>query len=113
MAVVPVDAERAPAADVAAEVQVLNLIYQAQLKQEALLEGIRAQQAQVSPSLSPGAGVKIIDFNMPFFALVGLLVKIALASIPAAIVLSVIYGIVAFVVIFGLSVLGIGLSALG
>jgi len=45
----------------------------------------------------PGTGrvyVKIEDFNMPFGALVGILIKISLAAIPAAIILAVIYGLV-------------------
>lgn len=36
--------------------------------------------------------VKIEDFNMPFMALVGLMVKIALASIPALLILAVLSG---------------------
>ncbi len=37
------------------------------------------------------ADVSVINFNMPFMALVGLLVKIALASIPAALILGGVY----------------------
>lgn len=44
--------------------------------------------------------VRIVDFNMPFFALVGILVKIALASIPAMIIVAI-----------TLSIIGIGVSA--
>lgn len=59
------------------------------------LEAIAQQNRQITEDLhairAHGDGrrfhVKIADANMPFFALVGLLVKIALASIPAMIIL--------------------------
>lgn len=40
---------------------------------------------------------KIVDFNMPFLALVGILIKITLASIPAMIIVAVLFGGVAFI----------------
>ncbi len=50
----------------------------------------------------------MVDFNMPFMALVGMLVKVTLAYIPAAIVL----GALALLVWFILGALGIGLRSL-
>jgi|SRR5579859_1125661 len=112
MTIVPLAAERTPSEFVDAQVQVLNLIYQAQLKQQAVLEKIRFQQEQMAGS-PLGSNVKIVDFNMPFFALVGILVKIAVASIPAAIILGILSAVIAVLLTIGLSALGIGLSALG
>ena len=40
---------------------------------------------------------KIVNFNMPFLALVGILIKITLASIPAMIIVAVLFGGVAFI----------------
>ena len=39
---------------------------------------------------------KIVDFNMPFSALIGLMIKIALASIPALIILVIIGAVLSF-----------------
>lgn len=63
-----------------------------------------------TPSASAGAGITyktyagtsdvvIVDFNMPFVSMVTFLVKLALAAIPAAIILSVIY--IAIMAVFG------------
>jgi len=43
--------------------------------------------------------IKIQDFNMPFMALVGLIVKITFASIPAAIIIFV--SVMVFSLLFG------------
>lgn len=43
--------------------------------------------------------VKIENINMPFGALVGFMIKISLASIPAAIILAIIYALI--VALFG------------
>jgi hypothetical protein len=50
--------------------------------------------------------VKIEDINMPFGALIGFLVKASLASIPAFLILLVVYGVIAFI----LSLFGIALG---
>lgn len=36
--------------------------------------------------------IKIEDFNMPFAAMVGLIIKVALASIPALVILTILIG---------------------
>jgi hypothetical protein len=52
--------------------------------------------------------VTIQNINMPFWAMVGLLVKIAIASIPALIIL----GVLSSCFLLLLSMLGIGLGSL-
>lgn len=61
--------------------------------------------------IQSGTRVKIVDFNMPFWALVGMMLKIALASIPAILVMSfvLLLGSLAFTF---LTAIGIG-SLLG
>jgi hypothetical protein len=49
--------------------------------------------------------IKVQDFNMPFFNLAGFMVKVALASIPAAIIIGVLWLLA--VAFFG--ILGLGL----
>jgi hypothetical protein len=53
--------------------------------------------------------VKIDDVNMPFGSLIGFLIKVALASIPAMIILSIIYFLIAAIisVVFGVAPGGI------
>ncbi len=55
------------------------------------------------------AHVKIEDVNVPFMALVGFLVKVSLASIPAMIIMALIYGVIAGIisVVFGVALGGI------
>jgi hypothetical protein len=52
------------------------------------------------------ARVEIVNVNLPFLALVGLIVKISLASIPAALILGLVVAIVAAAVFVGLMALG-------
>jgi hypothetical protein len=42
----------------------------------------------------PLQNVIVVDFNIPFWSLVGLMIKVSLAAIPAMIVLTIIYAIV-------------------
>jgi len=51
--------------------------------------------------------VKVEDINMPFRSLVGFLVKVSLASIPAMIILAALYVIAGFI----LGLLGIGIGS--
>ena len=60
----------------------------------------RSAGLKISMAGSSRSSVKIEDFNMPFIHLVGLLVKFALAAIPAAIILTVVYVIIGFVLTF-------------
>ncbi len=38
--------------------------------------------------------VIVVDFKIPFWSLVGLIIKVSLAAIPAVIVLTIIYAVV-------------------
>ena len=65
---------------------------------------LRADQIRIAldnedatAKISAPANVRVINFNMPFMALVGLLIKIALAAIPAALTLGVVYFVGALV----------------
>ena len=46
--------------------------------------------------------VRVVGFNMPFFNLVGFFIKAALAAIPAAIIVFVIYAVIAAVFLGGM-----------
>ena len=111
----PTNTQRTPTELLDAQVQLLSHIYQTQIKQQELLEKISAQQAASVVSSSsqdvtmPGY-MKIVDFNMPFFALVGILIKVSLAAIPAAIIVAVIWFALMFGLFFALSLLGVGLN---
>ena len=49
--------------------------------------------------------VTIANFNMPFWALVGFLIKVALASIPALVVLAIVGFILSFILaVFGIAI---------
>jgi hypothetical protein len=74
-----------------AQVNSLTEIAEMQRHQTKALEQLK----HVSGGLT---SVKIEDFNMPFMNLVGLMVKIALASIPAAIILAIVYFIIGFII---------------
>ena len=65
-----------------------------------MYEELSAQNGRMAESLNElndyiikkDIGVRIEDVNMPFLAMVGLMVKIALASIPALLILGVLFG---------------------
>ncbi len=64
----------------------ITAIQEAQAHQAEVLNEIAEQlDALVQRPL------KIIDFNMPFGSLVGFMVKAAIASIPAALIIGVVY----------------------
>ena len=48
------------------------------------------RSAEHSPQPSAPA-VRVVDFTMPFWSLVGFMIKVSLASIPAVIILAVVY----------------------
>ncbi|MCC6906200.1 MAG: hypothetical protein IT326_10185 [Anaerolineae bacterium] len=73
-----------------------------------------ARQAPGAYPVSTGGGdVRITDFRMGFWSLVVLLVKIALAAIPAMIILWTISAIILGLIGFLLSVLFGGIGLLG
>ena len=63
-------------------------------------------------SMQPPAAphrVAIADIQIPFWRMVAIIIKWTLASIPAAIVLSLIFGIIIVAIGFALSMLGISM----
>ena len=59
-----------------------------------------------SPSLAGRAEVLIKNFEMPFWSMVGLMIKWTFASIPAAIIVAVLVGLV--MLLLGLTLGGLG-----
>lgn len=61
------------------------------------IQRLQEQQAETLAQLTGQVNtiakrpLKVADFNMPFGSLVGFIVKIAIASIPAAIIIGVLY----------------------
>ena len=76
----------------------LNAIEQNQQEQADLLDRLSRQVAVIADR-----PLKITNFDMPFFALVGFIVKVAIASIPAALIIAVLY--LVFFVTFGGAIL--------
>jgi len=65
-------------------------------------------------SMQPPAAphrVAIADIQIPFWRMVAIIIKWTLASIPAAIILSLIFGIIVVAVGFGLAMLGINIPS--
>jgi hypothetical protein len=99
-----------------AQAQSLSELVKIQNIQKEQIAELQRQNARMIGLLSAAnqgdssqtiARVKIEDVNMPFGALIGFLVKVSLASIPAVLVLAVIYFLILFVFsIFGLAIGG-------
>jgi hypothetical protein len=53
----------------------------------------------IDPTKPHPQQVKIVDINMPFWSMVNFLVKLAIAGIPATIILTIIVAIIAIAVI--------------
>ena len=88
----------------AMQVKLLQTISESQARIERALEAIEQQQLDLAE-----AGVRVADLDIPFFQLMGLLIKLAVAAIPAGIIVGAIF----VAVVAGLSFLGIGLRTLG
>ena len=92
-----------PTALLAAQTQSLADLVEIQRAQSAQIQALQQQNErligiQADASRQPAASrVKIENINMPFWALVGFLIKLSLASIPAMIILSIILGLIALV----------------
>lgn len=88
-----------------AQASALAKLVEIQKSQREQIEELRLQNERIIGLLGQdkkeaGIGhVKIEDINMPFLAMIGLLVKVSLASIPALLILALIYGILT--IIFG------------
>lgn len=90
------------------QTQLLSDLYEIQVQQQRQIEALVTQNRALAQGLQAmgGAGnrpagvVKIADVNMPFMSLVGFIIKVALASIPAYIIMGILAGIV-FLVLGG------------
>jgi hypothetical protein len=60
----------------------------------------------VQPPAAPHR-IAIVDLDIPFWRMVAIIIKWAFASIPAIIIISVIFGIIGAVIGVGLAMLGI------
>jgi uncharacterized protein YacL len=81
----------------------LMLIQRTQQQQAETLAEINEQLQGISRR-----PLKITDFDMPFGSLVGFMVKAAIASIPAAIIVIILYFVIGF--ILGMFGLALGMS---
>lgn len=73
----------------------------------------RYGQNATPSTLPPVVEVTVVNFNMPFFALVGFLIKLALAAVPASIILAIVWGVLFAVLGGGLGIFGLLASMLG
>jgi AmiR/NasT family two-component response regulator len=111
--------QKSPTELLAAQTQSLSELVEIQNSQKAQIAELKSLNERMvellskQPQLSFGKDevhVKIENINMPFVAMVGFIIKASLASIPAAIILALIIGIIS--VIFGGALAGI-LSSFG
>jgi len=54
---------------------------------------IDSQPEAATPATTHATRVTIADFDMPFMSIVGFMLKVALAAIPAALVLFVVFAV--------------------
>ena len=88
--------QQSPVAILRAQHDVLSMVYKETAAQNDIL---RKSLSNLKDINDYPLNVYIEDINMPFMALVGLMVKIALASIPAIILITVIYVILGFILL--------------
>lgn len=63
-------------------------------RQNQLLENIQAILVDNQERDALISKVKVENFNMPFFAMVGLIIKWVIASIPAALVIGILWALI-------------------
>lgn len=102
-------AQSSPTALLAAQSQSLAELVAIQKAQSAQIEALRQQNERLI-AVNQNAGqsrglsaVRIENINMPFWSLVTFLIKLSLASIPAMLILWVIFAVIALVLggVFG------------
>lgn len=102
-------AQSSPTALLAAQSQSLAELVAIQKAQSAQIEALKQQNERLI-AVNQNAGqsrglsaVRIENINMPFWSLVGFLIKLSLASIPAMLILWVIFAVIALVLggVFG------------
>jgi sorbitol-specific phosphotransferase system component IIBC len=92
-----------PTAMLAAQTKSLAELVEIQKAQNEQIEELQHQNERIIGALARSergsvlTHVKIEDINMPFMALVGFLVKLSLASIPAMLILALLYFLVVVV----------------
>jgi hypothetical protein len=92
-----------PTAMLAAQTKSLAELVEIQKVQNGQIEELQQQNERLIGILADNdrasglTRVKIEDANMPFTALVGLLIKVSLASIPAMLTLTLLYVLIVFV----------------
>ncbi len=100
--------QKSPTELLAAQTQSLSELVEIQNAQKVQIAELKSQNERMIVLLSKQQPVslgtdelhvKIENINMPFIALVGFMIKASLASIPAAIILALLVGIVT--VVFG------------
>lgn len=98
-----------PTAMLAAQTQSLAELVAIQKAQSSQIEALRQQNERLLASQSAAGQakgmqhVKIENVNMPFWALVGFMIKVSLASIPAMLILWVVFAVLALILggVFG------------
>jgi hypothetical protein len=69
--------------------QILASVYKEQIEQSEQLKGVIETIQNIPEELEVDRRVVIDNFDMPFMAIVGFIIKFTLASIPAAIILTI------------------------
>ena len=91
------------------EVQIIKMIENGKIQSDASLENVGTgnkfgiEEALSKISKSGVRKVMVTDFDMPFPSMFGFMVKWAIASIPAALLLAIFFGVISFffVAVFG------------
>lgn len=116
----PASASKQPLALLDSQVQLLAELRDIQRAQQQQIEELKRQNETMISLLNapPQAGLptrdglletKIENFNMPFWSLVGFLIKMSIASIPAALIIAILIGLITAL----LALLGISIGAIG
>jgi len=61
----------------------------------------------------PATRIVITDFDMPFWSLVNIMIKVALASIPATIIVSILFFLIFLAGSFVLAAFGLAVGGIG
>lgn len=71
-----------------------HLLRPEKIGEREALEGITVNESATPDRAREACSVKVVDINMPFNSMVVFMVKWALASIPAILILSIVLGVV-------------------
>ena len=81
--------------------EIRQMLQKSQADSSVKLENYQVLLGDIRDYLHDPLEVKVENINMPFGALVGLIIKWSLASIPAAIILAIIGGLIFLVIATG------------